>query len=488
MRVELVDIHKHYGAVKANDGVTLTVAPGELHGILGENGAGKSTLMKILAGFTARSSGSIRVDGRPVDYRGTAEAARLGIGMLYQDPLDFPQLSALENFMLGQTGAIDRRGAALRSDFHKISESFHFHLNPDTPVGRLTVGERQQLELLRLLALGIRVLILDEPTTGISVAQKEVLGAALRRLAAEGRSVLLVSHKLEDVETLCDRVSVLRLGRVAGEMGRPFDTGRLLLLMFGSPPVALAPGAAATGAEVMAMQGVSCPGGRAGLVDCSLAVRQGEVVGLAGLEGSGQEIFLRVAAGVKPPVAGALTISGRSMRGVGHHEFRRRGVSFLPTARLEEGLIPGLTIAEHLALQEERPGFRLRLGAAVEKAAGRIEQFRIKGAPGTPVEALSGGNQQRLLLSFLPPESVLLLLENPSRGLDVESTTWAWQHLLRFSRGRAAIVFSSPELDEILMVATRVLVFFNGRVVKDVAAAATDARELGRAIAGKPDP
>ncbi len=485
MRVDLVDIHKRYGAVKANDGVNLTVAAGELHGILGENGAGKSTLMKILAGFTTPTSGSIRVDGKPVNYRSTAEAVRLGIGMLYQDPLDFPQLSALENFMLGQTGRIDQRRSALRSEFHKISESFHFRLNPETPVGHLTVGERQQLELMRLLALGIRVLILDEPTTGISVAQKEVLASALLRLAEEGRSVLLVSHKLEDVEALCDRVSVLRLGRVTGQMGRPFDTEHLLKMMFGNPPAALTRCAAPVGSEVMAMQAVSCPGGRAGLVDCSVAVHKGEVVGLAGLEGSGQEVFLRVAAGIRRPVTGALKVSGRSMQGLNHHEFRRSGVSFLPAARLEEGLIPGLTIAEHVALQENHPGFRLHLEAATREAAGRIGKFRIKGAPQTPVEALSGGNQQRLLLSFLPQEATLLLLENPSRGLDVESTHWAWQYLLGFCRERTTVVFSSPELDEIMAVANRVLVFFNGRIVKDVATAATDLQELGRAIAGR---
>ncbi len=160
-------------------------------------------------------------------------------------------------------------------------------------------------------------------------------------------------------------------------------------------------------------------------------------------------------------------------------------MSFLPAARLEEGLVPGLTIAEHVALQDARPGFRLHLEAASKEAAGRIEKFRIKGAPQTPVEALSGGNQQRLLLSFLPRDATLLLMENPSRGLDVESTHWAWQYLLGFCRGRTTIVFSSPELDEIMAVANRVLVFFNGRIFKDVATAATDLRELGRAIAGK---
>ena len=485
MRVDLVDIHKHYGAVKANDGVSLTVAPGELHGILGENGAGKSTLMKILAGFTARTAGSVRVDGRPVDYRTTAEATGLGVGMLYQDPLDFPQLPVIDNFILGQTGKIALARKDFKARFLELADSFHFRLNPEAPVNTLTLGERQQVELVRLLALGTRLLILDEPTTGISAAQKEVLYTALRRLAAEGKSVLLVSHKLEDVEALCDRVTVLRLGRVTGAMARPFDTEELLKMMFGTPPPAPTRSAQPAGDAVLVLDRVSSPGGRSGLADCSVAIRQGEVVGLAGLEGSGQEVFLRVAGGLKPPQNGSVRLSGRSMAGCDYHVFNRLGVYFVPSARLEEGLIPELTITEHVALQEERRALQVPYPAAAENAARRIERFRIKGRPQTPVEALSGGNQQRLLLSFLPPEPRLLLLENPTRGLDLESVNWVWQHLQSYARKGAGIVFSSPELDEILMMADRVLVFFNGRVIMDAAAAETDAQKLGSAIAGK---
>jgi len=485
MQVELVDIHKHYGAVKANDGVSLTVAPGELHGVLGENGAGKSTLMKILAGFTARTSGSIRVDGKPADYRTTAEAAGLGVGMLYQDPLDFPQLPVLDNFMIGQTGTFTLPRKAFKARFLELADSFHFRLTPEAPVNSLTVGERQQAELLRLLALGIKLLILDEPTTGISAEQKEVLYAALRRLAAEGRSVLLVSHKLEEVEALCDRVTVLRLGRVTGVMARPFDTGELLKMMFGTPPRPPARSDPWTGGEVLVLERVASPGGRCGLVDCSVTIRQGEVVGLAGLEGSGQEVFLRVAAGWKPPQSGSIHLGGQSMSGQDYHAFNKLGVYFVPSARLEEGLIPELTISEHAALQHERRSLRVPYPAAAEDAARRIEAFSIKARPQTPVEALSGGNQQRLLLSFLPPDPRLLLLENPTRGLDLESVNWVWQHLQSYRRKGASIVFSSPELDEILMVAARVLVFFDGRIILDAAAAETDAQQLGSAIAGK---
>jgi simple sugar transport system ATP-binding protein len=486
MKVELIDIQKHYGPVKANDGIRLIFDPGELHGILGENGAGKSTLMKILSGFITRTSGTIRVNGHSVEIRSTADAVRLGIGMLYQDPLDFPQLSVLDNYMLGRTGGIRLNRGTLRAEFRRMAESFQFSLNPDSSVGSLTVGERQQLELLRLLALGVKVLILDEPTTGISTAQKELLYSALRRLArVEKKSVLLVSHKLEDVEALCDRVSVLRLGRIAGAMASPFDTREILRMMFGTPPDSPARCAEPPGGEVLVLDSVACPGGRAGLTGCSVSIRQGEIVGLAGLEGSGQEAFLRVACGVTPTVSGSIHLSGRSMSGTNYHDFRREGVVFLPAARLEEGLVSGLTIAEHAALLDDQRSLWLRMKAAELKSRQQIERFRIKGLPQTPVEELSGGNQQRLLLSTLPPQPILLLLENPTRGLDVESTQWVWRHLRTYCDRRTGIVFSSPELDEILAVATRVLVFFNGRILKDVGSLETTVQELGMAIAGR---
>ena len=237
MHIELQDIHKYYGPVKANNGINLKVTPGQIHGILGENGAGKSTLMKILAGFSQQTRGSILVDGSAVDYRRPAQAAKLGIGMLYQDPLDFPLLTVLDNFMLGQTDGLRTQKNNFKKSFNSLAEALHFALPPDAALKTLTIGERQQLEILRLMALGIQVLILDEPTTGISSTQKEILFDALKKLAADDKSIILVSHKLEDVEALCDMVTVLRHGKVTGEMDQPFESRKLLEMMFGAPPV-----------------------------------------------------------------------------------------------------------------------------------------------------------------------------------------------------------------------------------------------------------
>jgi len=485
MWIELQDIHKHYGSVKANNGVNLKIAPGRIHGILGENGAGKSTLMKILAGFSQKTQGSILIDGQGVNYRDPAHAAELGIGMLYQDPLDFQLLSVLDNFMLGQTRGVSQHKKAFRKQFIELAGSFNFALHPDTPLKILTIGERQQLELLRLLALGIQALILDEPTTGISSTQKNTLFDSLKKLAAAGKSVILVSHKLEDVEALCDEVTVLRQGQVTGDMVQPFDSNRLLQMMFGAPPVPPGRSAATPGSDVLVMRSVSGSGGRTGLKNCDVVIRQGEIVGLAGLEGSGQGVFLRVAGGLQPVSVGSIQLAGYTMNNRDHHSFKRCGVTFMPASRLEEGLITGMSITEHFALQQNHNRFMVKWQEARNLAAARIANFRIKGTPDSPVDALSGGNQQRLLLSFLPANPVLLLLENPTRGLDVESVIWVWQHLQAYCRRMTSIVFSSSELDEILMVADRVLVFFNGRIIKDVESARTDVHELGMAIAGK---
>ena len=486
MRITLRDIRKQYGKVNANDGIDLEISEGSIHGILGENGAGKSTLMKVLAGYTVKTSGAILLNGRPVEYDHPSQATRLGIGMLYQDPLDFPPLTVLENFLMGLDHGLISREEAYRGRLNEMAGHFGFHLDPAAPAERLTVGERQQLELIRLFALGVEVLILDEPTTGISSLQKQALFSALRKLAGEGKTILLVSHKLEDVEALCDRITVLRRGKVEGEMGLPFESKRLLGWMFGNelPPPPCFERRTEEGVLTLAMEGVSASGGRAGLSPCHVAVRQGEVVGLAGLEGSGQGLFLRLAAGLERPETGKIRVAEKDMTGKDHHAYRARRVTFLPAGRLEEGLMPGLTITEHFALHQEG-AMMIHWPNAQRRAEQGIERFRIRGSPLSVAESLSGGNQQRLLLALLPANPSLLLLEHPTRGLDMDSVQWVWEKLMAYADEGTSIVFSSAELDEIFQMADRVLVFFNGVVVKDVRTCDTTMEELAKAIAGK---
>lgn len=488
MRISLHDICKHYGPLKANDHIFIDFAPGAIHGILGENGAGKSTLMKILSGYIAMTSGEIRIDNSPVFFKNPGDALQCGIGMLYQDTMDFPQLSVLDNFLIGSFRFFHFSRRAYQRRLEYWRRQLGFHLPFDKPIFQLTVGERQQLELVRLLNLGAEFLILDEPTTGISEQQKSVLFNALAKLTQDGKTILLVSHKMQEVEALCDTVSVLRQGRVVQNAKKPFKKQALLKDMFGEMPEV--PGIQSSKPEkpkraFLTLTDGSAVGGRTGLRHCSVSIQQTEIIGLAGLEGSGQDIFMRVLAGLIPLQTGYLQLNDKQLRKPDYHTLNRHGITFLPAARLEEGLIPGLSILEHSIFSLDTKPLLLPYQSALTASRERIRTYSIKGSPETAVEALSGGNQQRLLLSFLPPDAKLLLLENPTRGLDLSSAHWVWQQLCALRDNGAAIIFSSPDLDEILSYADRIFVFFDGSLITDVSNAAVDISQLTGAIAGE---
>jgi ABC-type uncharacterized transport system ATPase subunit len=484
MSLELVDVHKSFGPVRANDGVSLTVEAGTLHGLLGENGAGKSTLMKILSGFLSADSGEIRLNGEQLHLSSPRDGIRAGIGMLHQDPLVFLPFTVLENLLLGREGGLGvDRGAAERS-LREMSERFGFTFDPTAPVRNLTVGERQQLEILRLLWLGARVLILDEPTTGISAGQRIKLFEVLRALARDGMIVIFVSHKLEEVEELCGRVTVMRRGRAVGEADMPCPTDRLVEMMFGRVVAPTVPEQTPVGEVVIELEAVTTRELADG-DEVSVSVRAGEVIGLAGLEGSGQRTFLRLCAGLAEPATGRVRLGGRDLTRRRYREYLAAGMHYLPAGRLEEGLVPGLSISEHFALTDGTDGFFIDHGRARRGAEAKIEEHFIVGTPESPAEALSGGNQQRLLLAMTPPDVRLLLMEHPTRGLDIESADWVWTRLLERRDRGTAIVFASADLDELLRYADRILVFFAGSVLKEVDARGTSGDELGTLIGGK---
>jgi ABC-type uncharacterized transport system ATPase subunit len=414
MKVELKNIRKSFGAVHANDGVTLYADPGTLHGLLGENGAGKSTLMKVLSGFLSPDSGEILLDGRPVSFASPAQAVKLGVGMLHQDPLDLPTLSVLDNFLLGSRGRwrLDRSG--IRRQLMGLLSQFDFQFDPEALVSDLSIGERQQLEIARLLWLGVRVLILDEPTTAISAQQREKLFSALRKLTEQGKTVLFVSHKLEEVISLCSEVTVLSRGKVTGEAFMPCPTDVLVQMMFGRAVTRRKRSNVDPGKPILEFDHVTLSDWRLEVKDFSLKISEREVVSLAGLEGSGQHLVLRAGGGLLPP------------------------------------------------------------------EAGRV----VKANPSTCVEELSGGNQQRTLLALIPPHPRLVLMEHPTRGLDVESTESIWRVLLDWTRSGTAIVFASSDLDELLDRSDRIWIFFGGRV-RTLDARHTTVEQLGEAIGGK---
>ena len=484
MNVELRHIHKHFGKVHANDDIVLDIPAGTIQGILGENGAGKSTLMKVLSGFIQADSGEILLDGKAVVIKSPADAIRVGVGMLHQDPLDFPPMHLVDNFLLGRSGSLFPDRKVVAREMNELATQFDFSLDPEAYVDSLTVGERQQLEILRLLWLGARVLILDEPTTGISASQKTKLFETLRKLAKQGVTVIFVSHKLEDVEVLCHKVAVLRAGKLVGEALAPFEANKLVAMMFGKEISLGARQPLKPGAKVLELRDLTVEDVRLHISDIDLDVHAGEVIGLAGMEGSGQGPFIRACAGLIRPVNGHVLVNDRDLTSRSYHAFKRCGVAFMPASRMEEGLVPGLTLTEHFLLAEEIPGLFVDRDKGNRLAEERIKSFNIRGTPSSTVESLSGGNQQRALLALLRAPLSLILLEHPTRGLDIESTIYIWSKLKERCQQGTSILFVSSDLEEILQYSDRVLVFFSGKVTPPLEAASLTTEKLGELIGG----
>ena len=484
MNIELKHVHKRFGQVHANDDISVTFQGGRIVGVLGENGAGKSTLMKILSGFQSMDSGEIFIDGKRANYHGPQAAIASGIGMLQQDPLDVPAFTVIENFLYGQRGGFFMGRRQASRVLAQLCARFGFDLDPDMPVTQLSIGQRQQLEIVRLLALGVKTLILDEPTTGISAEQKAVLFNTLRELARQdGMSVLLVSHKLEDVIALCDEVVVLRAGKLVGDLQMPATTRQLVTLMFGQELSTQAREPVALGEPKVKLDHVSLRDKRVHVEDFVLEIRAGEVIGLAGLEGSGQELVIRCCAGLVKPIRGHVFIENKDMTGKPYRDYLHCGVAFGAAGRLEEGLIAGLTLTEHIALTESN-GQMLNWSRAQQRTESQLKHYNVRGRPESYVEELSGGNQQRLLMALLPENPVLLALEQPTRGLDVDSARWIWQQLLARRAAGTSILFTSPDLDELVAYSDRIIVFYAGHAFEVPDASRTTIDELGRLIGG----
>jgi ABC-type uncharacterized transport system ATPase subunit len=585
MHIDIRNLTKTFGALRANDSISLSFAGGQIHGILGENGAGKSTLMKLLAGLLRADAGEIVLDGKPVAIIGPADSLKVGIGMVHQEPLDVPAFSALENFLCAAPRWALPTRAEARATLTIMAGRLGFSVEPDMPVASLTVGQRQQLEIIRLLACGARTLILDEPTTGITAAQARALFAALQQLAADGNTILFVSHKLHEVEELCQTVSILRTGRVVGEqMAMPIPQSHMLELMFGTEtqdprpktqgvgasepqnrrtaePEELRAESREPGAEprnrrtaepiaepqnrgtaepdsdtrqadkqtsrptpmsnlqspildgqlpatseppstvhrppstvhrpspkspslpTWSLDMVTLREGNLALRDLTLALQPGTVTGLAGLEGSGQLQLLRLLGGRLSPQVGRLLLKGADVSRAALSTFLKAGVHFLPADRLADGMIGAFSLSEHFALQDGR-GALVDTQAAQQAARTAIERYAIKATPTTPIASLSGGNQQRAMLALLPDQCNGILLEQPTRGLDVASARSIWERLLARRDAGAAIVFASADLDEVLDRSDQVLVFFGGRISQLLPRAELSEERLAELIGG----
>lgn len=491
MKIELQNINKYFGTVHANKDISLTFNEGRIIGIPGENGAGKSTLMKILSGYQPASSGTILIDGNPVNYSGPLDAIAHGIGMLQQDPLDVGAFTVLENFIFGREAntffeqLFDNLSSA-RKQLTEISNRFGFQLDPQLLISELSIAQRQQLEIVRLLAQNVRTLILDEPTTGISSEQKDLLFSTLREMAKDGMTVLLVSHKLEEVISLCDEVAVLRAGELVGQRDMPATKSDLVQMMFGEDlPVAERERKDLSDEPVLLdMHRVSVSEGRLAMKNISLQVRRGEIIGLAGLDGSGQRLLMRAAAGLHSLDKGDLYLHDANMTGASYNAMMNRGVVFCAAGRIEEGLIAGLTLTEHVALTVES-GMFIDWQAAKKETSAKIASYDVRGRPDDNIEQLSGGNQQRTLMSLLPQSPTVMILEQPMRGLDVDSAAGIWDKLLKRCDAGAGLIFSSPDLDEILTYSDRVLVCYAGEIYMVDDPSTMTNNQLGHLIGGE---
>ncbi len=486
MRVELRDIRKYFGQVKANDGINLTLEPGKIYALVGENGAGKSTLMKILSGYQPPTSGEILLDGQPARFHSPADALAKGVGMLYQDPLDMPPFRVIDNYLLGRDNRTRLNYKVARAELEALATRYGFDIDPHATIDSLSMGERQQLELVRLLAGGAEVLILDEPTTGISAEQKEILFESMRKMTREeGKTVILVSHKLEEVQELCLYAYVLRRGKLVGEQELPCLNEQLVEMMFGAPPKRSPRPAFDRGAPVLELRDVTIETYQLTVPNVNLTVQAGEVLGFAGLEGSGQRLVMQACAGLMRPARGHIELAGQDVTGWAYHKLRNYGVGYVAAGRLEEGLVAGLTLTEHLVLARRQKKFFIDWPGNRAEMTERIATFQIVGQPETTADALSGGNQQRLLFSLLRTPLKLLLLEHPTRGLDVRSSDYTWQLLYKRRDDGTAIVFISADLDEIIEHSDKIAVFSGGRMSRVVDAQATSAEELGHLIGGQ---
>lgn len=486
MRIELRNIRKYFGNVKANDGITITLEGGKIYGILGENGAGKSTLMKILSGYQPQDSGEIILNGEEKHFSSPAEALQNGIGMLYQEPLDFPPFKIADNFLLGYNNnfLLDQKFA--HNALNEYAHKYNFILDPDAYVDTLSLGERQQLELIRLLASGAEVLILDEPTTGISAAQKEVLFNSMRKLAHdEGKILILVSHKLDEVQELCDHAYILRKGKFVGESVIPCPIDKLVELMFGQVPVRTKRERISRDEIVLSIKHLSIETYRLNVNEINLDIKSAEVFGLAGLEGSGQQLLLQTIAGLIKPSQGKLFLKEQDVTDWSYHQKQQSGIAYVSAGRLEGGLVAGLTITEHVILVQPEKPFFINWNKSKELSSERIKQYQIVGTPETLVDTLSGGNQQRLLFALLNSPLKLLLLEHPTRGLDVQSANWIWELLYERREEGTAILFMSSDLDEIIERSDRIAVFSGGKMSRIVDAQETSVDELGHLIGGQ---
>jgi general nucleoside transport system ATP-binding protein len=501
-RLESIEGHgivKRFPGVVANDHIDFVVHAGEIHALLGENGAGKTTLMRILYGLHAPDEGEIRINGQRVEIQSPADSIQHGIGMVHQHFMLVPTLSVAANVALGLPST---RGALLDLDvvaerIGQLSEAYGLQVDPNAPVWQLAVGEQQRVEILKALYRGADLLILDEPTAVLTPQEVDQLFATLRRMAAEGHAIIFISHKLHEVLSISDRITVLRQGRVVksvstSETDRPqlarWMVGREVLLRternpveIGQPRLVVQDLHARSDNQLMAVRGVS------------LEVRAGEILGIAGVSGNGQRQLAETIAGLRKPETGTVLLDGQPITGWKPDQIIARGLAYIPEERMRDGVIKELSVEENLMLEDHgrRPYARsimMNFRAIEGHCHELIADFDIK-TPSitTPLRNLSGGNIQKLILAReLSRQPSVLIAAQPTRGVDIGSTEYIHQRLIAQRQQGTATLLISEDLDEIRNLSDRIAVIYEGRIMGVLPTQEASVEELGMMMAGAP--
>ena len=498
--IELVGIDKRFGAVHANRHIDLVVPAGTIHGIVGENGAGKSTLMSILYGYYRADAGEVRVAGRAVDIHSPQDAIAAGIGMVFQHFMLVDDMTVLENVVLGV-----ERGFALgdgldraRADLARLAAEYGLAVDPDAVVGDLPVGLQQRVEILKALHRGAEILVLDEPTAVLTPQEADQLFGILRALKREGKTVVLITHKLREILDATDDVTVMRQGAVVATLPTPeasqerlaeLMVGRKVLLKVDKAPAT--PGEAVLEVEALRVRDRL---GHERVKGVSLAVRRGEIVGVAGVSGNGQSELLEALAGTLPVEGGRIRFKGRDItdepcrtaRGL-----RVLGLGHVPEDRHRQGLITAFDASESAILGHHddprySPGVLMQRHTVVGECGRLMDDFDVRPrAPRLATAMFSGGNQQKIVLAReMDRAPDLLLVGQPTRGVDIGAIEYIHRRLVELRDRGAGILLVSVELDEIMSLADRVLVMFDGGIVGELPAAAADERRLGLMMAG----
>ena len=495
--LQLEGITKRFPGVLANDHIDFDLEPGEVHALLGENGAGKSTLMNILYGLYTPDEGRILLRGEPIDLGSTKAAIEHGIGMVHQHFMLIPVMTVAENIVLASeprhAGVLLDTDAARRR-VHELSSRYGLAVDPDARIDRITVGQQQRVEILKALYRGAEILVLDEPTAVLTPQEAQELFAIIRSLKEQGKSIIFISHKLNEVLEIADRVTTLRRGTLVATVPAAGATeeelarmmvGREVLLRVDKEP-------AQPGAPLLEVEDLMVVDDRQleAVRGVSFTIRAGEILGLAGVDANGQTELIEAISGLRHVVSGRIVLDGKEITNASAREVLDSGIGHIPEDRHRRGLVLPFSLTENLALhsyrQEPNSGFGfLHLGKMLDRSKRLLAEFDVRGgSPSTPAGALSGGNQQKVVLAReIDGDPKVLIAAQPTRGLDVGAIEFVHRRLVEQRDAGRAVFLVSLELEEILSLSDRILVIYEGRIAGEFPPTATE-EELGFAMTG----